>query len=195
MKSSLPDAFPLQWPAGWPRTNAGQRRDSRYHVSETKARDELLAAVHRLGGRVAIISTNLPTRRDGIPYVGHSADDPGVAVYWVRGVRQEVMACDRWRKPWENMRAIFHAVEGLLAMERAGATQIMERAFSAFQLPAGGAPAPWREILGYDVHTREDASKAFKALALKLHPDAGGDIEKFKEAEAAYRVALQALEA
>jgi hypothetical protein len=149
----------------------------------------LLAAVRRLCGRVAIISTNVPLKRNGLPYAdGRVLEDPGIAVYWVRDGRQEVMACDRWLSPRENMQAIYHAIEGLRSMERAGATQIMERAFQAFQLPANGVKTSWRTILG-DAATREEATKMFRQKALKLHPDVGGDVEAFRELEAAYRAA------
>jgi hypothetical protein len=195
---SLPDAYPLQWPEGWERTPEHKRRKSRYNVPEAKARNQLLKSIKLLGGNVAIISTNITLRLDGLPYANQrTPEDPGVAVYWVREGKQEVMACDRWQKPWENMRAIYHAIEGLRAMERAGATQIMERAFQAFQLPAGDSNGKqprrhWRVVLGFPAHTPtpEETKNRFRERAVKLHPDVGGDIEAFKELEQAYREAL-----
>jgi hypothetical protein len=189
---TLPDAYPLQWPDGWARTPADKRDYSKYKVSEGRARDEMFDAIRKLGGEVPLISSNLRVRLDGLPYASQVIpEDPGVAVYWVRGGRQEVMACDRWRRPWENMRAIYHAIEGLRAMERAGATQIMERAFSAFQLPA---PAGWREALGVEPGMTPSADylrKLWKAQAAKHHPDAGGSEEEFKRVQKAYQEACE----
>jgi hypothetical protein len=118
--------------------------------------------------------------------------DPGVAVYWVRNGRQEVMACDRWLETWENMRAVYHAIEGLRAMERAGATQIMERAFTAFQLPAPAAD--WRSVLGVEVGMTPSADylrKLFRDLAAAHHPDRGGSEEEFKRVQGAFREAME----
>lgn len=190
-------AYPLQWPQGWARTPANKRERSRYRVSNATICNDLLEAVRLLGGAVPIISSNMPVRLDGLPYVNTvSVPDPGVAVYWVREGQQEVMACDRWVTPWENMRAISHAIEALRAMERAGATQILNRAFEAFQLPSGGPSVGkrhWREVLDYGSDPLDTGliRARFKALALKLHPDVGGDVERFKELEAAYREAMK----
>jgi hypothetical protein len=188
---SLPDAYPLQWPDGWPRTKFP--RDSRYKRNpESYIRNELLDSIRKLGGTLPIISSNVEVRLDGLPYANRRLpEDGGIAVYWVRDGKQEVMACDRWKRPWENMRAVYHAIEGLRSMERAGATQIMERAFQAFQLPTGSSKRSWQELLGDDIHDADDARAAFRERAKHLHPDQGGDIEKFQELEQAYREALQ----
>lgn len=197
--TTLPDTFPLQWPDGWSRTPSHKRRPSGYKVGETRARDEMYASIWRLGGRIPIVSSNLQTRLDGIPYVKQSVpDDPGVAVYWVRDGKQEVMACDRWKRPWENMRAIYHAIEGLRAMERAGATQIMERAFQAFRLPAGGARG-WRTTLGIEPGMEpsvEYVKRVAREKMRRAHPDvSGGNEEIFREIERALSDALQELQA
>ena len=45
------------------------------------------------------------------------------------------------------------------------------------------------EVLGVDQKaTQNEVRKAFKKLAIKHHPDRGGDSEKFKEINAAYEV-------
>lgn len=200
---SLPDAFPLQWPEGWPRTK--YPRESRYKLSqEGRVRDELLDSIRKLGGSVPIISSNIELRLDGLPYANRRVpEDAGVAVYWVREGKQEVMACDRWKRPWENMRAIYHAVEGMRAMERAGATQILERAFQAFALPSGEQTRPWRDVFHRassecrvtfgPLDSVENVKKAFRALVISLHPDKGGDVEKFRQLEKAFRDGLEEL--
>lgn len=192
----LPDAYPLQWPEGWARTQPLDRKPSRYKIGPHHARIEMFEAVRKLGGDVPIVSSNLHLRQDGKPYANQAPpEDPGVAVYWVRHGKQEVMACDRWLHPWENMRAIYHAIEGLRAMERAGATQIMERAFQAFQLPeTTREKKSWRVVLDID-DSFEPSVEYLRSVARRKmaqhHPDMGGDIEQFRAVEQALNEALR----
>ena len=193
---TLPDAFPLQWPAGWSRSK--YRTPSSYKVTSARARVELVNAVRLLGGSSIIVSSNIELRRDGQPYANMPTPaDPGVAVYWTRQGKQEVMACDRWKHPWENMRAIYYGVEGLRSIERAGATQILERAFQAFALPetAGPTVEPWRDVLGHHITTEREATQSFRDKAAVHHPDLGGNVEVFRKIERAYSDALKELRA
>lgn len=104
-----------------------------------------------------VISSNIPTRRDGTPYrdgLTELLENPGLAVYFTRGKRLVCLPCDTYRRPWENARAIGKAVEAMRSMERHGAQQILDQAFEGFTaLPAPeGAPSAgakeWFEILG-----------------------------------------------
>lgn len=188
-------AYPLQWPEGWPRTPSYKRGQARYKVEINHAVDELhrsLGLLGALSGSI-VLSSNVPPRNAlGTPRNdGSTVSDPGVAVYWTTKAHGErVMACDRWSSVRENVRAIGLAVDGLRAIERAGATQILERAYSAFgALPASSTAAtkrPWWEVLGvpqtalaaFDV-TMLDAR--YRDLARKAHPDAGGSAEAMTE--------------
>lgn len=175
-------AFPLQWPDGWARTASLARRRAPYKVTPQKATDELLWSLQRLGAdrRTVVLSTNVPVRRDGLPYANASApDDPGVAVFWHDPkLGERVIACDKWREVHDNVRAIGLALEGLRAMERAGATQILERAFSAFgALPAASAvpvKRPWWEVLEFPEAllghlTMPVVEARYRELAAKVH--------------------------
>ncbi len=51
--------YPLQWPAGWPRTQAPQH--SRFDTSPERATRGLLAEIERLGGRLPVISSKFMT--------------------------------------------------------------------------------------------------------------------------------------
>ena len=184
----FPDIEPLNWPDGWKRTPSHRRKRSRYSTSPSQARSNLIESVRLLGGEGICLSSNLAVgRRDGRARMSDRApEDPGVAISWVRGGRQEVMACDRWNDPWENMQALHHAIEGLRSMERSGATQVVEQAFQAFRLPAGsGAATGWRDVLkierGLEVNL-EYVRRLARVLMAKYHPDkADGDEERFKQ--------------
>ena len=199
----LPDAYPRQWPLGWERTIAHQRTSSRYSVSPGKAQSTLIRSVRHLGAQGIIMSSNHPVGARGRAVMSgpFTDNDPGVAIHWARAGKQEVMACDRWRHPWENMRAIYHAVEGLRTMERAGASQIMERAFQAFQLPSSNRPKQrWRDFFGCGeifTPTEEYLKRMARDMRREWHPDNKdtGDEERFKQVDEALREALEDLAA
>lgn len=177
----LPDAYPLVWPDGWPRTKYPQR-NTRYKVTDGHARGDLIDELTRLNARDFVLSSNIPVRLDGLPYANHrQPDDPGVAVYWIdRKSRPWTIACDAWDRVSHNMRAIYYAVAGIRQIERSGASQLLERAYTGFRaLPAeaGMGAGWWRQVLAFQEHeplTREKVEAKYRALAAERHPDRGG---------------------
>jgi hypothetical protein len=169
------DPSPLYWPQQWPRT-AARERTSRYKVTCADARDRLLQQLKLLGATARIISTNIPVRNDGLPRrdIVEPAD-PGVAVYWEAEGKQHVIACDRWDKVRDNMRACGLAIEALRAMQRSGATQIMDKIYTGFAaLPADAGASSWRSVLEFAadaVITADVLRKRYELLALRAHPD------------------------
>lgn len=198
----MANAFPLQWPEGWPRTPASRRHRSAFKVTPDRATSELCHSLSLLGavkGSI-VVSTNIPVRRDGLPYSSfRMPDDCGVAVYWAtRSHGERVMACDRWLAVHENIRAIGLAVEGLRAIDRAGASQILERAYSAFGALPAASSAPviraWWEVLGFPSDAIEWLSLGlvnarYRELAGRHHPDKGGAPEAMQELNQALEAA------
>lgn len=81
----MTQAYPLHWPAGWPRTPADKRGRACFETGFGKARDGLLKEVALMGGRLPVLSSNVELRRDGLPYAnGKAPADPGVAIYFTR---------------------------------------------------------------------------------------------------------------
>jgi hypothetical protein len=191
------DAFPLAWPQGWPRTRTPQR--SRFVVpSLAVARTELFAEIKLLGGTLAILSTNIPVRRDGLPYSGYrQPEDPGVAVYFLRKGRAQVFACDRWNRVEDNIRAVARTIEALRGVERWGASEMMERAFTAFEaLPAPEQRRAWWDILGLPEKPKPTAGAiraAYIRKAQESHPDRGGTTEAMQELNRALDEARKAV--
>lgn len=185
MSTTVPppaEAWPLHWPEGWERTPPGERERSRFEVTEVWARTHLLEQIRLLGGRGVVLSTNVTLRRDGLPYANQKTpEDPGVACYWLtRKNEWRVVACDKWRTVWENIRAIGLTLEALRGLERWGASGILDRAFQGFKvLPGAGdelAPQHWRQVLGVEpTASLADAEAAYRRLAREHHPDRGGD--------------------
>jgi len=192
------NAFPLCWPVGWARTT--NRRQSNYEAIEFgKNRDLVMRALLLLGSsrRDIVLSTNVPLTRDGLPYAStpQRLEDPGVAVYWMRGGKPHAMACDRWHRVGENMRAIWYALDSIRQLERCGASQILDRAYAGFAaLPAANRSKSWREVLGFPegvIVTRSHIEAAWRALAKIHHPDKGGSGERMAEINRARDEALE----
>lgn len=189
----MAEAFPLHWPEGWPRTATPQ--SSRFDVSFASARDGLLDELRLFGARYPVISTDIELRRDGLPYANQrEPNDRGVAVYFEWNGKQHVLACDRWDKIKDNMRALEKTVEALRGIDRWGASTILERSFQAFvALPPSGKK-PWREVFGFDpasYHDRHGVESKYRALAKTRHPDAGGSEAMMAELNAARDEALK----
>lgn len=182
--------FPLQWPAGWKRTEVSDRKylPGKGRVSFHDSRSRLLSELRLLGvedGSI-VISTNMPLRVDGIPMSGRSEliPDPGVAVYFRREDRPMSFACDSYVYVRDNIRAIALTIEALRGIQRWGASDMMDRAFRGFLALPQTASSPWREVLGFDkggTITVADVDRKFRDLSLKHHPDRGGDPETFRQ--------------
>jgi hypothetical protein len=180
------NAHPLTWPVSWRRTPPHQRKRSRYQVSFGRARDEVVHSLGLMGvsRHDVIISTNVPLRRDGLPYADmREPDDPGVAVYWSKigkQTEQRVIPCDSWRTVRDNLRAVGLALEALRQLERTGAKEILDRAFTGFAAlpPAPSEEEDWRRVLfpdgSWKLVTKERIEERYRELSLVAHPDRGG---------------------
>lgn len=185
------EAYPLAWPVGWPRTKEPQK--ARFDGTFARIRSELFAEIERMGGQHIVLSTNIPLRRDGLPYASvREPTDTGVAVYFLRRKKQMVFACDRWSTVQDNMRAIQKTIDAIRGIERWGASEMMERAFQAFEaLPP---PADWSTALGVSRSaSREDIERAYKDRAKQSHPDMGGSNEAMAALTKARDEALRAI--
>ena len=185
-------AHPLQWPQGWSRTQSPGR--SKFNTTMDKATRGLLNEIRKLGGRLPVISSNAQYKQDGTPYARQSVfDDTGVAVYFERKGKPMVFACDRYWTLHDNIWAIAKTIEALRAIERWGASDMMERAFTGFTaLPPPSAARGWREVLEYGNGPATEAWIQFhyRNLVGKKHPDKGGSHAAMVELNAARDAAL-----
>lgn len=196
------EPFPLYWPESWPRSTV--RKRAAYRVTFVQARTALARELRLLGATRVIISTNLPLRRDGLPLAPRDTEpnDVGVAVYWLElsnSVVERVIACDQWTRVRDNVRAIGLAIEALRALQRSGASQILDRMLVGLNVPQLAAANPrrtWRDVFG--IHpirpvSRADIDAMYRELAPIRHPDRGGSHEQIVELNAAYQQALAEL--
>jgi len=190
--------YPLEWPAGWPRTGRRTGAGARFayitiHQAVNKVRNEFrLAGVDDWN---IVISSNLELRNDGFPRSNQpKAMDPGVAIYFRRSGRQLVMASDHWDDAASNINAVALAIDGMRKMERHGGAVMVERAFAGFEaLPPPVHNKPWRGVLqpgtSAIIETFTDAKRAYRRRALDLHPDRGGTAEQWAELTSAWEAA------
>ncbi len=185
------EAYPLQWPEGWPRTPSHRRGGSRFgkNIGFNQI-GKLQNELRLMGARNVVISSNVPLRQDGLPYASETKrryDDPGVAVYFTLKGKSLSMARDIYTTPWENIRSLILAIEAIRSIERHGGSVMMERAFAGF---AAIAPPDWkklwREVFGVKPDWRGDITALYREKAKSRHPDAGGSDLLMAELNVAY---------
>jgi hypothetical protein len=175
-------------------TTPGHSWVNKKELSISDGTQRIIAELRTLGVREGqwIISSNLELRNDGLPRSGQRVpEDPGIAVYWTRKGRQQVMAIDLYDRVADNLAAVAATLSALRAIERHGGGQVLERAFEGFAaLPAPDAFDPWAVLGLRPGATRDDVEAAFRHQAKKHHPDAGGSHDAFQRLERARREAL-----
>ena len=194
--------YPLTWPVGWKRTPRTDRKRSQFGYrgkapTVFTALGQLQPELQRLGAREVIISTNLPVRKDDIPYSDRrEPEDTGVAVYFLLNRKPRVLACDKWPTVGENLSAVAHHIESVRGQERWG-VGTLEQAFRGYDaLPAPKPGETWWEILGVERTAKSDVvENAYKKKRFAAHPDQNGSSEEFHRVQMAFADALAELEA
>lgn len=180
--------YPLSWPAGRPRRAADERRWPVFRTSREGGSKPITVAVSlerlnrelgRLGAQYPVVSTNLETRRDGLPRSGQPEPaDPGVAVYFQLGGKPHCLPCDTYSTVAANIAAVAAHIEATRAIERYGVASVAEMFAGFMALPSPDEKRPWRDVLELrrfgSSATMEMAEENFRRLARERHPDAGG---------------------
>jgi len=196
----MTDAYPLQWPQGWPRTPSYRREnDNRFGgrgvITVGRARDQLMDELRRLGATEIVVSTNVPVKADGLLYADNKRlDDPGIAVYFKFKKKSLVMARDAFTSVAGNLRTLGLAVEHLRGLERHGGSFMFEKAFTSFlAIAPPNWKKPWRRVFGVKPDWQGDVTALFREKARERHPDAGGSDTLMAELNVAYEEARQEL--
>lgn len=176
----MTQAYPLAWPHGVPRTDAGKRATAQFKTALGPALDNVRNSLRRFGDatgkRVSeiVISTNF-TLSDQRPA------DPGVAVWFVWDDGERCIAVDRYPRIEHNLQAIHHILEARVTEARHGGLTIVRQTFTGFlKLSApemfGGLTAS--QVLGLTpgrAYSRDEIVAVHRDLARRWHPDNGGD--------------------
>jgi hypothetical protein len=169
-------AYPLAWPAAWKRTEF--RRSAPFRGATVSSSTwEVLKELRLLGAKEVTISTNVELRLDGLPKSNRAPNgDPGVAVYFTVSDAPRVLACDRWTKVEDNLRAVARHIEAVRGQDRWGVGNI-DQAFAGYvALPERASRDCW-SILGLLPSDRSlgRVRSAFAEKIKAIHPDHGGD--------------------
>lgn len=176
-------AYPLQWPAGWPRT--AHRRPAAFKTASADgwskrsltladARGRLGGELNRLGARLVTLSTNVELRLDGQPYSNRGEPaDPGAAVYFQLAGNPIVLACDKWNRVADNVAALAKHIEAMRGQERWGVGTAAQAFAGYVALPA---PDPWWQTLGLSGPSRSEREirDAYRRASASAHPDRPG---------------------
>ena len=202
------EAFPLCWPTHKPRTpamarkranfstaNKGAQYASRKQLSVYEATRRVLIELEkyknvgkpiRVPQASIIISTNIPVKRDGLPY--------RVAVYFSLDNKSYCLPCDKWDRVADNLAAVAAHLNAMRGIERwgVGDSHDVYTGFKALPEVTEAENDIWL-ILGLNVKPddAEVVKLAYRNKAKVLHPDMeNGDEVAFNTLNESYRKAL-----
>lgn len=190
--SDDPSSFPLAWPIAVPR-HKGRRTRAQFNRKErqssatlngytyTKTKEltvadgltRVQAELSRFGATRLVVSSNIPVRRDGLPYSNQKEPtDPGVAVYFRLRGKPYCLPCDRWDRVADNLAAIAAHIAALRGIERWG-VGTLEQAFTGYLALPDPNMVDWRAEFPH-VTTLDGLEQTYRARAKELHPDGEG---------------------
>lgn len=195
------EAYPLYWPVGYNRTPNSHKTNAPFQTAFAQARDAAINELKKMGAKNIIISSNVPLRKDGIPYAvpfGESqrvTADTGIAVYFDWNNDTKVLCCDAYVHLDDNMQAIRKTLEALRGIDRWKASDILSRVFAGFAALPAATIVPYKDIwkildlegMPANVQVVHDQ---YRIKAKQCHPDTGGTAEDFTELQNAYKQAL-----
>lgn len=179
----MTEAYPLQWPTGWPRNRPTHSRFGEHSIAI--AIHHLMVELRMLGAKKIVISTNLTLRNDGLPRSAQrQPDDRAVAVYFELKGRNQCFPCDRWNYIQDNLWAIYKSIQAIRGLERWGAKDMVDAAFTGFQALPDYTTGYEDYFVG--CHTLEECKRKKNKLALEHHPDKGGSADVMAEINRQY---------
>jgi hypothetical protein len=114
----------LEWLTGWQRTvKPSQNLNPSSAASEQKSLEQAIA---KIGGNSLAISTNKVNEKE--------PSDAGVAVKFAINGQRMVIACDKWNRVADNMRAIIRTIAALEQIKWVGGERLWSRILTAFKV-------------------------------------------------------------
>lgn len=186
------NAFPLSWPAGFPRTKTPERGSFKTTLAGAlnNVQDSLRRFAADSGKKLdgLVISSNVTL---GV----QRPEDAAVSVWFTWDGLGVCIAVDRYLTVEANLQAIHHIIEARRVELRHGTLALVRASFAGFlALPAPDAKRTWWQVLGVQMDATADQIRAaYRRLASEHHPDKGGSASLMAELNAARDAALEAI--
>jgi hypothetical protein len=181
-------AYPLAWPAGFPRTKI--REKGQFRTSFDAARQNVVRSLKAFAAdsRKQITDPVLSTNVDLMDRL--KDNDPGVAVWFTWDGLQVCIPVDRYLTAAANLQAIHHIIEARRVELRHGTLALVRASFTGFTaLPP---PRSHWDVLGIPPgSSRDKITDAYREKARLAHPDAGGSTAAMTELNQARDAALR----
>lgn len=190
-------AYPLQWPAGFPRWKGGRtsgafKTDFDAAVRNVRRSLEMFAKDSGKKIEHPILSSNVDFNPLRFDKSTTRPADPGVAVWFAWDGMQVCIPVDRYITPAANLQAIHHIIEARRTELRHGTLALVRATFTGFQALPAPKGKDWRDILQVAGNpTREAIEANYRRLSRDRHPDAGGSHSLMAELNNARDVALK----
>lgn len=190
-------AYPLQWPAGFPRWKGGRttgafKTDFDSALRNVRRSLEMFAKDSGKKIENPILSSNVDFNPLRFDKSTTRPSDPGVAVWFSWDGMQVCIPVDRYVTPAANLQAIHHIIEARRTELRHGTLALVRATFTGFQALPAPKGKDWRDILQVGANaSRETIEANYRRLSRDRHPDAGGSHAAMAELNNARDVALK----
>lgn len=168
-------AFPLAWPAGFPRFRS---REKGKFASTLASALENVQSELRLFGKDSGKPVDSVTISSNYTLGIQSPDDPGVAVYFRWDGLGVCIPVDRYSTLAANLQAISLIIAARRTELRHGTLALVRATFTGFAALPPPDSFDWRTVLEIGVREPKAALAAaelsFRSKAKIAHPDAGG---------------------
>lgn len=186
-------AYPLTWPDNIPRSKAREKG---------QFKTQLTGALNNVSSSISAFAKDSGKAVSGLVMSSNVTlgmmrpDDPGVAVWFTWDGMQVCIPVDRYQTVESNLQAIHHIIEARRTELRHGTLALVRATFTGFLAlpPAGKRKRSWRDVLGFhdiQLPSKTMVDQAWKDLARKAHPDAGGTDAAMAELNQARAEALK----
>lgn len=182
-----------------------RRSTSRFRASWQDTLEFLSAEIEKVGGKEPVVIqvdvTEGDIRLDGMLRANARVGHPGVIVSFDSQFGPLRYATDAYEKDWAggmpswqgNLRAIALTLEALRAIDRWGVSKRGEQytgwkalpATTGVTFPSADEALRWMREKSGDTGSLRSTRLAYRDLARKYHPDAGGDAAEWERLQAA----------
>ncbi len=155
--------YPLQWPAGMPRTSPGRRIRSPFRTGYSKAIENVIKSLQGFQ-KDSGLKIEHPVLSSNVDLMGRMLDnDAGVAAWFKMDAQWVAFGVDRFNDAASNVQAIHHIIEARRVELRYGGLAIVRQTFKSFLALPAPAGSNWYEVL--DVSRKQPGRRSSRHFA------------------------------